>query len=93
MPRIARRRGGDRAGDVDALITDVIMPGGTGPALFAQLGATNPRLRVLYISGYTGDATFPAGRLAPGVAFLQKPFAADVLLRKIREVFDAQLQA
>jgi two-component system cell cycle sensor histidine kinase/response regulator CckA len=81
---------GDRIGEVDLLVTDVIMPGGTGPALFAQLRSTSPRLRVLYISGYTDDATFRTGRLEPGVAFLQKPFAADVLLRKLREVLDSR---
>jgi PAS domain S-box-containing protein len=92
-PREAEQLIGDRSSDIDILVTDVIMPGGTGPALFAQLQAANPRLRVLYISGYTGDATFRTGRLEAGVAFLQKPFAADALLRKLREVLEAQPQA
>ena len=42
------------------------------------------------MSGYTGDTSFRNGELEPGVAFLQKPFAADALLRKLREVLDLQ---
>ena len=89
-PREAEIALGDRLDEVDVLVTDVVMPGGTGPALFAQLRKANPRLRVLYMSGYTGDTSFRNGELEPGVAFLQKPFAADALLRKLREVLDLQ---
>ncbi len=89
-PREAEIALGDRLDEVDVLVTDVVMPGGTGPALFAQLRKANPRLRVLYMSGYTGDTSFRNGELEPGVAFLQKPFAADALLRKLRDVLDLQ---
>jgi two-component system, cell cycle sensor histidine kinase and response regulator CckA len=75
--------------DVAALITDVIMPGGSGPALFESLLRTKPDLRVLYMSGYTDDAMFRRGCLGQGVTFLQKPFAADALLRTLREVLDS----
>jgi two-component system cell cycle sensor histidine kinase/response regulator CckA len=92
-PREAEIALGDRLDEVDVLVTDVIMPGGTGPALFAQLRCTSPRLRVLYISGYSGDTSFRNGELDPGVAFLQKPFTADSLLRKLREVLDLQPEA
>jgi len=58
------------------------------PELFAQLRQSNARLRVLYISRYSGDTSFRSGELEPRVAFLQEPFAADSLLRKLREVLD-----
>jgi PAS domain S-box-containing protein len=85
-PRAAVAVFAERRSDVHVLVTDVIMPGETGPALFESLRASRPHLRVLYISGYTDDAM--RGRLDPGVAFVQKPFAADALLRKLREVLD-----
>jgi two-component system cell cycle sensor histidine kinase/response regulator CckA len=75
--------------EIDGLITDVIMPGGSGPTLFESLSRTKPNLRVLYMSGYTDDAMFRRGRLGEGVTFLQKPFAAEALLRTLREVLDA----
>jgi two-component system, cell cycle sensor histidine kinase and response regulator CckA len=61
---------------------------GEGPALFGRLAGRHPRLNVLYMSGYTDDAVIRQGRLEAGVAFLQKPFTGDVLLRKVREVLD-----
>jgi two-component system, cell cycle sensor histidine kinase and response regulator CckA len=51
--------------------------------------ATRPNLRVVYMSGYTDSAIVDHGVLEPGVTFVQKPFATDTLLRKIREVLDA----
>jgi CheY-like chemotaxis protein len=73
-------------GDVDLLITDVIMPGGTGPALFRTLAKQYPQLKVLYMSGYTDDTMAPEGTLDPDTAFLQKPFSTDGLLLKVRDV-------
>jgi len=48
----------DRGQEIGAVITDVIMPGGSGPTLFETLRKTKPDLRVLYMSGYTDDAMF-----------------------------------
>jgi two-component system cell cycle sensor histidine kinase/response regulator CckA len=70
------------------LVTDVVMPGSSGPRLFARLARQRPDLRVLYVSGYTDDAIIHQGQLAPGVDFLQKPFTADALNRRVREVLD-----
>jgi len=70
------------------LITDVVMPGMTGPELSARLIRLHPEMRVLYMSGYTEGAVFQQGILDPEMAFLQKPFTPDVLARKVREVLD-----
>jgi two-component system, cell cycle sensor histidine kinase and response regulator CckA len=77
------------ANGVHLLLTDVIMPGSTGPALFERLAARRPVLKVLYMSGYTDDAILRSGVTDQPAAFLEKPFTVDSLLRKVREVLDA----
>jgi CheY-like chemotaxis protein len=72
----------------DLLVTDVIMPGSSGPALFERLARRRPDLRVLYVSGYTDDTITQPGHLTPGIQFLQKPFTADALNRRVRETLD-----
>jgi len=74
--------------DVVLLISDVIMPGATGPTLYRMLAERHPRLKVLYMSGYTDDMVKREGMLDPETAFLQKPFSNDGLLRKVRDVLD-----
>jgi two-component system, cell cycle sensor histidine kinase and response regulator CckA len=76
-------------GRVHLVVTDVVMPGLSGPALAAQLINTQPTARVLYMSGYTDDLIVQHGVLQPGVAFLQKPFSPETLSKKVREVLDA----
>ena len=87
-PRLAASILDQHAGAIDLLITDVVMPGFSGPMLFEQLATDRPRLKVLYVSGYTDNAIVQNGRLAPGVEFLQKPFNGIALTRKVREVLD-----
>ena len=76
------------ADEVDLLVTDVIMPGASGPSLFAHLSADRPHLKVLYVSGYTDDAVVHQAGLAADVVFLQKPFTAAGLACKVREALD-----
>ena len=74
---------------VELLLTDVIMPGMNGRELSRVLAASRPRMKVLYMSGYTDAAMSQQGILPPGTAFLSKPFTPEALGRKVREVLDA----
>ena len=76
------------ADEITLLLTDVIMPGSTGPELFERLSSDQPSLRVLYMSGYTDDAVVHQAGLSSDVMFLQKPFTAHELARKVREALD-----
>jgi two-component system, cell cycle sensor histidine kinase and response regulator CckA len=60
-----------------------------GRLLAQQLSEHHPHAKVLYMSGYTNDAIVHHGVLAPGVAFLQKPFTPAAFARAVREVLDA----
>jgi PAS domain S-box-containing protein len=73
---------------VDILLTDVVMPGASGPELTRRLLERYPALRVIYMSGYTEDAIAHHGIVMPGVAFLNKPFTAETLTGKIHEVLE-----
>jgi FixJ family two-component response regulator len=70
------------------LITDVVLPGASGPALFARLARQRPDLKVLLVSGYTDDTVLHQGHLVGGFEFLPKPFTAAVLRRRVRELLD-----
>ena len=83
--RIVERHGGE----IHLLLTDVVMPGMSGRELAEQMAARRAGIRILYMSGYPGDAAVHQGALVRGSAFLQKPFSPDGLTRKVRETLDA----
>jgi two-component system cell cycle sensor histidine kinase/response regulator CckA len=70
------------------VLTDVIMPGLKGPALFKEISTRFPMSRVLYMSGYTDDLVSHHGVLEEGIAFIQKPFSVHQLTARVREVLD-----
>jgi two-component system cell cycle sensor histidine kinase/response regulator CckA len=78
------------SGPIHLLLTDVVMPGMSGPELARRLAPLRPEARVLFMSGYTGESVVHHGLGAPGVHYIQKPFAPDGLAAKVREVLDAR---
>jgi PAS domain S-box-containing protein len=74
---------------VHLLLTDVVMSGMNGRHLAERLALTRPGIKVLYMSGYTGDTIVRHGVLEAHMSFLNKPFTAPALLRKVREVLDS----
>ncbi|MEP7175073.1 MAG: response regulator, partial [Gemmatimonadales bacterium] len=79
---------GRTATPVDLVLTDVVMPILNGRELGERLAKERPELRVLFMSGYTDDDVVRRGLLRPGSPFLQKPFVAADLSRKVRELLD-----
>ncbi len=87
-PEDAERIVENERAEIHLLLTDVIMPGISGRELAKRLTARLPRMRVLYMSGYTYNIIAHGGNLETGVAFLQKPFTPSALVEKVREVLD-----
>jgi CheY-like chemotaxis protein len=75
---------------VDLVLSDVVMPLLNGRELSERLAVERPEIRVLFMSGYTDDDIVRRGLLRPGVPFLQKPFVAADLSRKVRDVLDGR---
>jgi DNA-binding NtrC family response regulator len=73
---------------IDILLTDVVMPGASGPELTKELVDQRLGLKVIFMSGYTEEAIVNHAVLRGGGAFLHKPFTADTLGRKVREVLE-----
>jgi signal transduction histidine kinase len=73
---------------IDLLLTDIVMPGINGRQLADELEQRQPKLKVLFITGYSRNAIVHQGRLDPGVSLLQKPLAQAVLATKIRDILD-----
>ncbi len=78
----------EHVGPIHLLLADVVLPGASGPTLAGELLPRRADLKVLFMSGYTEDAIVRRGVLAPNTAFINKPFSAEGLAAKVREVLD-----
>jgi PAS domain S-box-containing protein len=74
------------SGAIDLLLTDVVMRNMSGPELAKHLSASHPALKVVYMSGYTGELMANREVLKPGVTLLEKPFSRNALLNTIHTV-------
>jgi two-component system, cell cycle sensor histidine kinase and response regulator CckA len=81
---------GAHSGPIDMVIVDVVIPGMQVKELVDRLTATRPALKLLYISGFTGDLVGQHGLVRLETNFLQKPFTVDGLARKVRDVLDTR---
>jgi DNA-binding NtrC family response regulator len=70
---------------IDVLLTDVVLPGASGPELTSRLMEQFPRLKVVYMSGHSDEAVIQQGVRA-GIPFLYKPFTPEALARTIQNV-------
>jgi CheY-like chemotaxis protein len=76
-------------GNIDLVLTDVVMPEMGGHELVQQLRARRPDLRVLFMSGYAERALTSNGSIPVGTGYLEKPFTVETLMRRLREVLDS----
>jgi two-component system cell cycle sensor histidine kinase/response regulator CckA len=74
--------------EVKLLLTDVVMPGTSGPGPYETLAAESRTLKVLYVSDHTEQTALAEEAFAPGMPFLQKPLTVSAVARKVREVLD-----
>ena len=81
------------ADEINVLLTDVVMPGINGRILADQLKQKRPDVKVVFMSGYTGQRVGEKDILEPGSLFLQKPFTREGLARKIREALQVSTGA
>ncbi len=81
-----------RAGEIDLVLTDVVMPKMTGRELADRIQNMHPTARIIFMSGYTDDVLLRTGAFRPGMSFLQKPLRPEVLVAKVREALDRPTQ-
>ncbi|MBN1960531.1 MAG: response regulator [Deltaproteobacteria bacterium] len=99
--RVKAAKNGDEAllvcqqveGNIDLLLTDVVMPQISGRHLAEQIGRLYPSLRTLFMSGYNDSSIIPNNLLKPGTHFITKPFTAVDLIREVRDTLDSHMKS
>jgi CheY-like chemotaxis protein len=86
--RLVQKLAGEK---IHLVVTDVVMPQMGGKALIDRLKVIRPDIKVLFTSGYTDNAIVHHSVLEPDIAFLQKPFSPKMLVRKVREILDEDI--
>lgn len=76
------------SGEIDLLVTDILLPGMSGPELAKKMGALYPNLGIMYISGYADHSLESHGLTSSNSILLQKPFTIKSLATKVREILD-----
>ena len=83
----------ERSGDIEVIITDVVMPGISGPAMVNEVKETYPNIKVVFISGYAEDAFVKTYGSDRRFNFLPKPFTLKQLAEKVKEAIEKDLMA
>ncbi len=79
----------EKGAEIDVIITDVVMPGMSGPDMIEQISAKFPNIKVIFISGYGEDAFIETYGMERKFNFLSKPYSLKQLIMKVKEVIDA----
>jgi DNA-binding NtrC family response regulator len=87
-PREALRLSAEHDGPIDLVLTDLVMPGGSGTDLATKVADARPEVQKLFISGYAHRGVLNGGRLDEELEFLGKPFTASQLARRVRDILD-----
>ena len=93
MPSDAERMSRDHAGEIDLLVTDVVMPEMSGLELSARLRVERPDLQVMFMSGFPEPMVGENNVEVPGAVFISKPFNRPALLQCVRRAIDARTRA
>lgn len=91
-PGDAIRLAESHPGEIDLLLTDMVMPGMSGRDLWLKLEPLRPKMKCVFMSGYTANIIAQRSILDKGVSFLQKPFSKADLADKLREVLSAEIR-
>jgi DNA-binding response OmpR family regulator len=92
-PGQAEKIAAEYAGPIDVLLTDVVMPGGSGTDLAVRISAMRPTVKVILMTGYARDRIAHHGALDEGIVLIEKPFSPNLLLTRVRLVIDSNSPA
>jgi signal transduction histidine kinase/ActR/RegA family two-component response regulator len=84
----AMRISSEHDGDIDLLLTDVVLPGCNGPELFSRIRRHRPSIKVLFMSGYAADVVTRHGVTVENTSFVAKPFSADTLVSTVHKALE-----